>query len=657
MPAQRELWRSGRRVRVQPKALETVIYLIEHRDRVVGHDELISAVWGRVDVNDNVLCQIISRARLAVGDTGEKQHSIRTIPCFGYRWVRDVETLAPTSAEPDVESRPATEPAAEPDTAPLPLVAHTPPRIRWRVVTVALSLLCATGVVAWVSNDLRATGRHAQSTADTTPDAKLATLRAALKQGRLEQARTLFDTFSDRDRARPEVRFEAAELATQEGRYEDARNAYAALAADLGPDRPLLAGETASGAGWVEAMQGTDHFPAAQQHYEHAIALLRPLQGNEAQVALGRAWSRLGGLHTFRLAFDDAMHAYAEARTALDAAGDRSALCRLENNVGLMFTYQYRTADALSALQRSADLCAQADDGNGEIAARSNLVNVQLGLLQPAAALASEPRLRALRSRLGDPVDASHLDLVRARLLIANGRLSDADAVLRGLAARPTPNDAQLTAVRDIVAGLLAYGRADWKEAAAAIQKALSSKWYTLDNSMATMARWHAIQALRALGDVSGVVKAAEASDAQSRANPDAPDIALYAALARGEAAAALGDAATARTEFERAMAQAERNRSPSDSLQVYSAYTQFLIQHGEKAAARVMADRLDGWANQDFTASLAQLNVYHALGSAAWSSALARTRRLAGERTIPPALTTAPAPDESVDPLVASVQ
>jgi DNA-binding winged helix-turn-helix (wHTH) protein/tetratricopeptide (TPR) repeat protein len=86
-PAARELRQRGERVALPPKSLECLTYLIEQRDRAVGRDELISAVWGRVDVSDALLAQTLLRARRAVGDTGNEQSSIRTVPRFGYQWV------------------------------------------------------------------------------------------------------------------------------------------------------------------------------------------------------------------------------------------------------------------------------------------------------------------------------------------------------------------------------------------------------------------------------------------------------------------------------------------------------------------------------------------------------------------------------------------
>src|SRR5690242_17191798 len=85
-PAARELWYREQLVALPPKSLDCLIWLVEHRERAVGRDELISAVWGRVDVSDDVLAQTLLRARRAVGDTGNEQRAIRTVPRFGYRW-------------------------------------------------------------------------------------------------------------------------------------------------------------------------------------------------------------------------------------------------------------------------------------------------------------------------------------------------------------------------------------------------------------------------------------------------------------------------------------------------------------------------------------------------------------------------------------------
>ncbi|HEX6833819.1 MAG TPA: transcriptional regulator, partial [Rudaea sp.] len=104
----RELRRRGQPVALPLKSFDCLVYLLEHRDRAVGRDELISAVWGRVDVNDALLGQTLARARRALDDTGEEQRVIRTVPRFGYRWVMDVQESAEhDAAPPAADSSPA----------------------------------------------------------------------------------------------------------------------------------------------------------------------------------------------------------------------------------------------------------------------------------------------------------------------------------------------------------------------------------------------------------------------------------------------------------------------------------------------------------------------------------------------------------------------
>jgi len=118
-PAARELWRGAERVAIVPKSLESLAYLIEHRDRAVGRDELIAAVWGRVDASDTLLTQTIWRVRRAIGDDADR--SLRTVPRFGYRWVAPVRiessqddeaTLAPAAPAEAIEPLPAIAAAA-----------------------------------------------------------------------------------------------------------------------------------------------------------------------------------------------------------------------------------------------------------------------------------------------------------------------------------------------------------------------------------------------------------------------------------------------------------------------------------------------------------------------------------------------------------------
>lgn len=109
--AERELSRDGNVVLMPARVFELLAYLLEHRDRAVGRDELVNAVFGRANVSDGQLSQVVLRARRCLGDGGKEQRMIRTVPRFGFRWVAEVyvtqaEAL-PSSGHPGASESPA----------------------------------------------------------------------------------------------------------------------------------------------------------------------------------------------------------------------------------------------------------------------------------------------------------------------------------------------------------------------------------------------------------------------------------------------------------------------------------------------------------------------------------------------------------------------
>lgn len=98
-PAARELRQGAEPVELPTSAFDCLVYLVERRERAVGRDELMAAIWGRADVADGLLGQTLVRVRRVLGDTGNEQHTIRTVPRFGYRFVAPVdEELLPAVA-------------------------------------------------------------------------------------------------------------------------------------------------------------------------------------------------------------------------------------------------------------------------------------------------------------------------------------------------------------------------------------------------------------------------------------------------------------------------------------------------------------------------------------------------------------------------------
>jgi len=115
----RELRRGDDVVAVEPQVFDLLVYLVQNRDRVVSKDDLIAAVWRNRIVSDSTLTSRINAARKAVGDSGEDQKLIRTIPRKGLRFVGDVH--APASDDKPAYKAAAPDELHEPRTAlPLP---------------------------------------------------------------------------------------------------------------------------------------------------------------------------------------------------------------------------------------------------------------------------------------------------------------------------------------------------------------------------------------------------------------------------------------------------------------------------------------------------------------------------------------------------------
>ena len=105
----RELYRGADVISVTPQAFDLLDYLIRNRERVVSKDDLIDAVWNGRSVSDAALTTRLNGARNAIGDSGEEQRLIKTLPRKGFRFVGTVlEEPAPASAkavDPPIELR------------------------------------------------------------------------------------------------------------------------------------------------------------------------------------------------------------------------------------------------------------------------------------------------------------------------------------------------------------------------------------------------------------------------------------------------------------------------------------------------------------------------------------------------------------------------
>ena len=93
----RELRRGDALVEIEPQVFDLLVYLVRNRDHVVTKDDMIAGVWNGRIVSDSTLTSRITAARKAIGDSGEQQALIRTIPRKGLRFVGDVAERTETS--------------------------------------------------------------------------------------------------------------------------------------------------------------------------------------------------------------------------------------------------------------------------------------------------------------------------------------------------------------------------------------------------------------------------------------------------------------------------------------------------------------------------------------------------------------------------------
>lgn len=101
LPAQRALLRDDRPVVLTPKGFDTLLFLVEHRHRVVTKDELLREVWTDVVVEEGNLTQQIFLLRKALQDSADGHQYIATIPRIGYRFVANV-AASPVSGSASV---------------------------------------------------------------------------------------------------------------------------------------------------------------------------------------------------------------------------------------------------------------------------------------------------------------------------------------------------------------------------------------------------------------------------------------------------------------------------------------------------------------------------------------------------------------------------
>lgn len=99
-----ELRRAGRPRPIEPQVYDVLAYLVAHRDRVVGKDELLETLWGGRIVTESTLSSRIKAVRKALDDNGREQRVVATLHRRGYRFVAAIEERQPAAPAGEEEA-------------------------------------------------------------------------------------------------------------------------------------------------------------------------------------------------------------------------------------------------------------------------------------------------------------------------------------------------------------------------------------------------------------------------------------------------------------------------------------------------------------------------------------------------------------------------
>jgi DNA-binding winged helix-turn-helix (wHTH) protein/tetratricopeptide (TPR) repeat protein len=90
-----ELRHRGRRIALEPKAFDVLAHLVRHRDRAVGVEELLAAVWSGVAVERGSVHRVVRLLRRALAAQPLGSQAIATLPRRGYRFTLDAQETGP----------------------------------------------------------------------------------------------------------------------------------------------------------------------------------------------------------------------------------------------------------------------------------------------------------------------------------------------------------------------------------------------------------------------------------------------------------------------------------------------------------------------------------------------------------------------------------
>lgn len=121
-----ELRHGGALCALERQGFNVLVYLVQHRERVVTKDELMEQLWPNQSVSESTLTQRLRAARRALGDSGRAQRLIKTVHGRGYRFIAAVEEHMAAKAASSTQAPPVVEGKAPAPSCPRCQYANLP---------------------------------------------------------------------------------------------------------------------------------------------------------------------------------------------------------------------------------------------------------------------------------------------------------------------------------------------------------------------------------------------------------------------------------------------------------------------------------------------------------------------------------------------------
>ena len=83
----KELFKRGRKVRIQPLAFKLLVLLLEHKGSVVTTEEIKKHLWHDTHVEPHSLAVAALKVRRAIGEHADSPRFMECLPGVGYRWI------------------------------------------------------------------------------------------------------------------------------------------------------------------------------------------------------------------------------------------------------------------------------------------------------------------------------------------------------------------------------------------------------------------------------------------------------------------------------------------------------------------------------------------------------------------------------------------